>query len=189
MNDVSIIVSRIEEILEKKDSVIIAIDGPCASGKSTLAAELNNRLGGNLFHVDDFFLRPCQRTDERLSEIGGNFDYERLTAEVIEPLRKNEAVLYRPYVCYKGEFGKENLMSHERINIVEGSYSMHPVLGDYADLKIFVSVASEEQYKRLKRRNPEFIDRFVNLWIPKENAYFEAFSIKDRADITVELKK
>ena len=189
MDKISIIIDKIERILAKNDTVIIAIDGPCTSGKSTLAAELNTRLGGNLFHIDDFFLQSCQRTEERLLEIGGNFDYERFTAEVIEPLKKRETVLYRPYICYKGEFGREIPMRCERVNIIEGSYSTHPRLGDYADLKIFVTVSSQEQYERLEKRNPLLIDRFVNQWIPKENAYFEMFSIKDRADITVEMRE
>lgn len=33
---------------------IIAIDGRCAAGKTTLAARLAKELGGDVIHMDDF---------------------------------------------------------------------------------------------------------------------------------------
>ncbi|MEG2389188.1 MAG: shikimate kinase, partial [Clostridia bacterium] len=45
---------------------LIAIDGMCGSGKSTLGQRLAEALGGNLLHMDDFFLTAAQRTPERL---------------------------------------------------------------------------------------------------------------------------
>ena len=44
---------------------IIAIDGRCAAGKTTLAARLAKELGGDVIHMDDFFLQMCIR--DRLS--------------------------------------------------------------------------------------------------------------------------
>ena len=38
---------------------IIAIDGRCAAGKTTLAARLAKELGGDVIHMDDFFLPPA----------------------------------------------------------------------------------------------------------------------------------
>lgn len=63
----------IEEYQQKHTGkqVVIAIDGMCGAGKSTIAQMLHDKLGGNLFHMDDFFLQPYQRTSERLAEIGG----------------------------------------------------------------------------------------------------------------------
>ena len=184
--DVEKIIDAIVNALERKERITVAIDGPCASGKTTLASKLHARLGGNLFKVDDFFLRPCQRTEARLAEIGGNFDYERLLYEVISPLKEGETVNYRPYVCYKGEFGEWISSPPERLNIVEGSYSTHPVLGDYADVRIFVTVSPKEQIRRIEDRDPVLLSRFINEWIPKETAYFEKFGIKDRCDIIFE---
>ena len=49
--------------------------------------------------MDDFFLRPEQRTPERFSEPGGNVDRERFLSEVLLPLRQGEAVDYRRFDC------------------------------------------------------------------------------------------
>ena len=45
--------------------LLIAIDGRCGAGKTTLAQRLQQELGGRVFHMDDFFLRPEQRTAAR----------------------------------------------------------------------------------------------------------------------------
>ena len=68
---------RIDELLEQKNMVIVAIDGPCTSGKTTLAAKLAEIYDCNVFHMDNFFLRPEQRTAQRLSAPGENVDHER----------------------------------------------------------------------------------------------------------------
>ena len=65
--EASIAIARIETLLAERDCVFVAIDGPCTSGKTTFAAMLNRRFGGNVLHMDDFFLRPEQRTPERFA--------------------------------------------------------------------------------------------------------------------------
>ena len=52
------LLARIGELPE---GAILAIDGCCASGKSTLGQRLSQAYGCPLFHMDDFFLRPEQR--------------------------------------------------------------------------------------------------------------------------------
>ena len=49
--------------------------------------------------MDDFFLRPEQRTAQRLAQSGGNVDWERFQAEVLIPLRQGISFSYRPYDC------------------------------------------------------------------------------------------
>lgn len=79
--------------------MLIAIDGRCAAGKTTFATHLQGLWDCNMFHMDDFFLRPSQRTPGRLREPGGNVDYERFLGEVLVPLRKGEPFSYCPYDC------------------------------------------------------------------------------------------
>ena len=71
------VTQQIDALLRDKDFVVVAIDGKCTSGKTTLAARLAEIYDCNVFHMDDFFLRPEQRTPERFAQIGGNVDYER----------------------------------------------------------------------------------------------------------------
>ena len=56
------IIESVMELRSAEKRLIIAIDGRCGAGKTTLAKQLENRMDCTVFHMDDFFLRPEQRT-------------------------------------------------------------------------------------------------------------------------------
>lgn len=93
---VSAVLQAVQALPQGRQPLIVALDGRCASGKTTLAALLLQRTGCSVVHMDHFFLRPEQRTRERLEQPGGNVDYERFLAEVLEPLRAGKDCSYRP---------------------------------------------------------------------------------------------
>ena len=168
---------RIRTLLSgEKLQVIIAIDGRCGSGKTTLAAWLMEQFDGNLFHMDDFYLRREQRTPERLAETGGNVDYERFRKEVTVPLAAGREVLYRRFDCASFSLEEPVLFPLKRLNVVEGSYSMHPYFGEIYDLRVFMTIDPAVQEERIRRRNgEEKLRRFLSKWIPKEEAYFRKY--------------
>lgn len=180
------LIARIKEraaALPEKNPIIIAIDGSCTSGKSTLAEALAREMDCNVFHMDDFFLRPEQRTPERLRETGGNVDYERFRAEVLQPLKTGTPFSYRPFDCGTGSLKAPVAVTPKRISIVEGSYSQHPYFGDVYDLKVFLIISPDVRRQRIMKR-PAFLQkRFFEEWIPMEQRYFEAFSIREQADL------
>lgn len=172
----------IDQILENsdKDTILVAIDGKCASGKTTLGNYLQEIYNCNLFHLDDFFLQQHQRTEERLSQVGGNVDYERFQSEVLKPVAKGEDVTYRLYSCLEGRITEEILIKKHRLNIMEGAYSLHPYFNDPYDVKIFMNIDEKDQIDNIRKRNGEDkLQRFASEWIPKENKYFETFHIAD----------
>ncbi|MDE6594479.1 MAG: uridine kinase [Oscillospiraceae bacterium] len=171
--------------LPKNKPLIIGIDGRCAAGKTTLAADLKAETGCAVFHMDDFFLRPEQRTEERLQTAGENVDHERFLEEVLLPLKSGKnPIVYRHYDCQKQALCGEISMQTAAVNIVEGSYSLHPSLWEFYDLRIFLTVAPEEQMQRIIIRNGrEKAEVFRERWIPLEEKYFSAFDIENRCDI------
>ncbi|MBQ8208139.1 MAG: hypothetical protein IJZ89_05345 [Clostridia bacterium] len=182
-DSLSEIAKIISELSEKREYLIAAIDGRCASGKTTLASSLSEFFDCNVIHMDDFFLRPKQRTAERLNTPGGNIDHERFLDEVFLPLRERRAFSFRPFNCSKQDLGASVYVPLKKINIIEGSYSCHPRLWDHYDLRFFMSVTSEEQMHRIIRRNGgEKAEIFKNKWIPLEEKYFSEFKIEERCD-------
>ena len=123
------LVRRVEELLARQGRVLTAIDGRCGSGKSTLSALLAARWDCTLVHADDFFLRPEQRTPQRLAQPGGNFDRERFEAEVLAPLREGRDALYRPYDCHAGRLKEPVAAPCRPVVLAEGSYTCHPDCG------------------------------------------------------------
>lgn len=184
--NVQAVIERIERVYTERERVFVAIDGPCTSGKTTLATVLQRHFGGNVLHMDDFFLRPERRTPERFAEPGGNVDRERFEDEVLAPLAAGKIVQYRPWDCHTGDFAASHNVEPARLTIVEGSYSMHPALRGYYDLMICLTIDSGEQLRRLEVRNPRMLQRFIDEWIPLENRYFASTETRTAADMIVD---
>ena len=176
---------RIDALLAEKAQVLVAIDGNCTAGKTTLAGILARQYDCNVFHMDDFFLRPEQRTAARYEQIGGNVDYERFMEEVLLPLKTRKEFSYRPFDCGTFTLTDPVCVMPKQLNIIEGTYSHHPYFGDPYDLKIFLTVSPDIQRQRVLER-PEFLHQsFFDAWIPMEHRYFSALQIREQADIVL----
>lgn len=163
---------------------VVAVDGRCASGKSTLAEQLALVTGAGMVHMDDFFLPPELRTEARLKEPGGNVHYERFQKEVLPALSRGEDFSYRCFDCGRMELGEERKVSGNGILVVEGAYSCHPKLGEYMTLRVFSDVENEEQLRRIAARDgQDALETFKQRWIPMEENYFAAYRIREQADM------
>lgn len=180
---------RQEDMSLSKAPLLVAIDGRCGAGKTTLAAQLQRRFGWSVLHMDHFFLRPEQRTEERLRMPGGNIDCERFLEEVLLPLKKGETeVSYRPYDCHRQELTEPVLIKPGAVCLIEGSYSCHPALWDNYDLHIFLTIDAEEQMRRIIGRNgADGAKAFRERWIPLEERYFAAYRIEERCEVRLEM--
>lgn len=177
-------VSRLKREIEhrrgNKKPFLVAIDGGSASGKSTLGAALAEELQATLIHMDDFFLPMEMRTEERFAQPGGNVHWERVRAEVLEPIRQGKKPEYGVFDCSVMAVNKTVRAEVRDVVIVEGAYSLHPMLREYYDLRVLVEVEETLQKERILRRNGEgMLQRFLKEWIPLERAYFEACRVKD----------
>lgn len=192
MNNINNFLPLLSEIDKriKKGSLTLVIEGPCASGKTTLSEMLREKYDCTVFHMDDFFLRPEQRTPERYAEIGGNIDRERFLAEVLVPLKKGETVNYRRFDCSQMNLLEPVEMKPQKLTVIEGVYSMHPAFSGYYDFSVFLDITPELQKERiLKRNTPEKAERFFNEWISLENKYFSGADIKGRCDLCIKIEK
>lgn len=181
---VQTILRSIKQTDPPKRPYIIAIDGRCGAGKSTIAARLAEELNATLFHMDDFFLRPEQRTPERFSTPGENIDHERFLKEILIPLKEGRTITYSPYSCTTQTLLDPITVTPADIVIVEGSYALHPTLRAYYDLRVFLTLFPREQEARIRARNGDAIwPMFKNRWIPMEEAYHIYCEIEKYSDL------
>ncbi len=180
------VLREINRIRQSKDRVLISIDGRCASGKTTLAKKLKEELSCNVIHMDDFFLRPEQRTASRYDEPGGNVDRERFLVKVLLPLKSGSAFSYRPFDCHTMTFREPIPVNPNEIAIIEGTYSCHPELWEFYDLHIFLTTTPEKQFDRLAKRNGAKIQMFREKWIPLEERYFTAYKPDMKCELVFE---
>ncbi len=176
--------AAIDVLLDREPQVLVAIDGNSGAGKSYLAGLLAEIYDCNVFRMDDFFLPTALKTPRRLEEPGGNVHYERFAAEVLQGLESRRPFTYGVFDCRKQAVTHTVKVVPKRLNIIEGSYSMHPAFGQPYHLKVFLRVTGEKQRSRIRTRSGEaLLARFVEEWIPLENRYFQAFGIVERADL------
>lgn len=170
-----------------KDVVLVAVDGPSASGKSSFGKFLNDNFVCNVFHMDDFFLPLEKKTEERLSQPGGNTDYERVEDELIKNILKPENFTFNVYDCHSLSHFESGKVFHKRLNVIEGVYSLHPELSDYFDYKIYLDVSNEKQEARILNRSGEKkLERYKKEWIPLESRYFDTYKIKEQCDVVMD---
>ena len=181
----TIIYKKIESLLKTNKKIVIAVDGMCASGKTTLAQQIKENFGGTVIHADSFFLPPEMRSEERLNEPGGNFHRERFIDEVINNLNK-ERFEYGVFDCAVCEIARTEAVNEKRLVIIEGSYCMHPDLINAYDYKIFTVTSEETQLKRISKRNgATALAVFKSKWIPMENKYFDFFGTREKCDAVI----
>lgn len=177
----------IEQRLMEQRSVIMAIDGRCGSGKTSLSTLISEVFDCNVIHMDEFFLPPDLRTEDRLKEAGGNVHYERFQDEVIAGLLSNEQFEYRIFDCTVMDYEKQaKTVYPKELTIIEGTYSLHPHYASIYDIKVFTSCPYEVQLKRIRNRDgAEMLERFIEEWIPMEEQYFSTFSIPENCDLVL----
>lgn len=179
---------EIDRMSGKQERVTLAIDGPSASGKTTLASSLAQIYDCSVIHMDHFFLPNALRTKARLNEPGGNIDYDRFVHEVVEPLQLGEVFSYGVYDCTEGKIVSRARVANNRLTVIEGVYSMHPKFIDSYSFKVFLQVNKKTQSERILARNGANLhQRFLQEWIPLEYKYFTTHKIAEQADLTLTL--
>ena len=97
---------------------LVVFDGPCGSGKTTLAGLLGEMCGATPIPMDDFFLLPHMRTPERLAQPGGNVHRERFLEEVLSSLPGE--VRWQRFDCGTGSMIPRSLPASD-VMVNEGS--------------------------------------------------------------------
>ena len=167
--------------------LVLALDGRCGSGKTTLAAQLARQFPASIvLHTDDFYLPPAQRVPDWAHIPCANMNLTRLRTEALEPACMGQPVPYRAYSCREGQYLPVQTLPAQPLVILEGSYSHHPVLADCETMRVFLTCSKAEQTRRLRAREGERYANFAARWIPLEEAYFSQYGIEETADFIVD---
>ena len=167
--------------------LVLALDGRCGSGKTTLANGLAAQFTGcTLLRTDDFYLPPARRSPDWAHTPCANMDLTRLRDEALRPAYEGQPVLYRAYSCRAGAYQPVQELAPQPLVILEGSYSHHPLLAGYETLRVFITCSKEAQTHRLQAREGERYANFAARWIPLEEGYFAQYRIEETADLAVD---
>jgi len=170
----------------KGQKTIVAIDGRCGSGKTTLADKIAGIVDAEIIHMDDFFLPAELRSAGRLGEAGGNIHYERFLDEVVAGIRSGEEFKYRKFSCKDMDYAGVAVVKNKPVIIVEGAYSLHPLYDHIYDIRIFCDIDGDEQKRRIiAREGAERYPQFRDKWIPMEELYISKYRIAQKCDFRI----
>ena len=183
------LISSLAAALAQKPTkpLVLALDGRCGSGKTTLADRLTRQFPASIvLHTDDFYLPPAQRIPDWEKTPCANMDLARLREELLRPARAGEPVFYRAYSCREGAYRPGQCIPAQPLSIVEGSYSHHPLLAPYEDFRVFMTCSDAEQTRRLQAREGDRYPDFAARWVPLEEGYFKKYGIEEKADLVID---
>lgn len=176
---------KIQKHLAVRGRLLVTIDGACGGGKSALGEFIQEHLGGNLFHTDDFYLPFERRSPDWKKVPTRNMDLKRLREEVFIPASSGERIVYGAYDPHRRKL-RSIAVAPEALSVVEGSYSQHPVFAAYTDFRIFIKCDGETMRKRLSEREGGDISAYEELWIPLSEQFFREYRVEERADLVLD---
>jgi D,D-heptose 1,7-bisphosphate phosphatase len=171
-------VKRVEQILPKKEKLIVSIGGNSRSGKSTLASALSQSLvkgGKSVFRInlDDWILPKGQR--EKEIDVYSNFQLPKLEQDVKSILSGTEVTIdaYIPHHDRKAA-KKTYAYNNEDVILIEGVVALSSEeLLNLSDIKVFKDISTFMLKARLQR--------FYN-WKEYSKAEFETLYAKREKD-------
>lgn len=175
---------QLDNFLNKqKDKSIIAIEGRCGSGKSTLSELFKDKY--TIIHLDDFFISIKEKSKINIQKYGNiNYKlvYENLSI-IRNALNQNIAkVTIKAFSCEKQEYYEKEIKLKNKV-ILEGTYSSSLYFKEFIDKITFLSVSKETQTERIQKR--ELSNRFFSEWIPLEESYFKENDIISNCDLII----
>ncbi|MXZ78521.1 MAG: uridine kinase [Acidimicrobiia bacterium] len=168
-------------------AIRVGIDGPGASGKSTLAAGLVEALSDAVLVEGDDFYRLELDSNRSEVEIAGLFDLQRLGSQVLIPHSQGREHQYQRYDWETGSLGDWATGASGAPLIVEGVYSTHQMLRDFYDLRIWVTAPRAVRLARgIERDGEEARSKWVDVWMPAEDRYVAEQAPQDHAHLVLD---
>jgi uridine kinase len=168
---------RIDAVVARRATRLIAIDGWGGAGKSRLATELEKRLPSvTVVHTDDF-AGPNQP----------GWDWQRFSHEVLDPLLADRPARFQRYDWNRDQLGEWRQVPTGGTVIVEGISSSRQEVGQVWDLVIWVECSRELRLRRGVERDGEALrGKWETVWMPEEEAYVRTQDPIGRANIVVD---
>ncbi|MDX6319335.1 MAG: hypothetical protein QOD35_2735 [Nocardioidaceae bacterium] len=161
---------------------LVCLDGPSASGKTTLAGAVGAALRR----------RGCRTTTVHMDDLydgwtGLRPDLEpRVLAQVLDPLAQGRAARLQRYDWYAGTFADWVDLPPPDVLVLEGCGSGARAYARYRSLLVWLEAPVRTRLQRwVDRDGPGVVDRRER-WMAAEAAHFAINLTRDNADISLQ---
>jgi uridine kinase len=154
-------------------TLVVAIDGHGAAGKSALAEAVGALLVASLVHVDHFFREAGSTGAAGGSPMAAYYDWQRLRREALGPLRRGERASFRAFDWERnGYLPDPVVVEPAELILVEGVSSTTAALAELVDRTVLVVTPESERVARLHERIADAV--WDDAWLTAERGYFAA---------------
>jgi uridine kinase len=155
-------------------TIVISIDGPAGSGKTTLAQEIADRLDEvKVIHMDDLY-RGWENTLTH--------DLSDLLVEILKCLENEEQVRFNPFDWSSGMLGPVVKFPAPKYLILEGVGSGQSAIRQKIATLIWIEVPIRIGLERVLDRDGLEIAPYMDEFIRTQSRHFEEEDTKKRAD-------
>lgn len=159
------------------ESIVITIDGPAGSGKTTLAKELSSVLDScYTVHMDDLY----EGWDSTLNL--------KLTAKlktILSNVKNENRIRFTPFDWLESKFGSQVDVAAPKYLIIEGVGSGQSSVREFVSLSLWIEVSPDLGLERVIKRDGPLVAEFMPAFIVAQNAHFEKEATKKSADYRV----
>lgn len=179
-HEVKPILAEISKILSINASpILIAIDGPAGSGKTSLANQLASNLkSATTIHMDDLYNGWEDALTATLTR--------HLEEWVLDPLTLHQSVKYQKFDWNTGEYGPTVEVRNVELLILEGVGAAQAKIRQQADLTIWIEVGAQIGLARVLNRDGAQILPYMLKWQERESAHFIKDQTKENCQIFID---
>jgi uridine kinase len=171
-------------INNQKDKSIIAIEGRCGSGKTSLSNMFTDKY--TVIRMDDFFIEKAKQTKETAYSPYGNVNYinvYNLLKDINYAFNNDiKELTFKAFDCSSQTYYDKTIEITNKI-ILEGTYSSSPYFKKYIDKLCFLNINKQTQHERISQRALAL--KFFNEWIPIEENYFKQYDVLSICDLII----
>jgi hypothetical protein len=145
------LVARLHAHPRRRLTLLVGVDGPPGSGKTTLACALANLDPGiERVEMEDFRLGA---QGPPADEVAPLLDWRRMRSQVLLPLSRDIPGRYQPWRPEAGRLDPWRELQVGGIVVVEGRYALIKQLVTFYDFRIWVDAPPEVRRARLASRD------------------------------------
>lgn len=161
----------LSRVPRRRATLLVGIDAAGGAGKSTVALTLADKI----VTTDDFIVAPWEW-----------YDLERLRAEVLDPLLRDEPARYRRRGWSDGELKEWHVVEPGGVVVVEGVAALDVRLRDAYDHRIWVETPREICFSHGLERDGDEALPLWQAWSEKEHRYWAEQKPRDVAHVVVD---
>lgn len=192
--------AAIDKLGSARARVLVGIDGPDGSGKTTLADNLAESLTGPVLRASiDGFHNPTELRRRRgdLSPEGyyrDSFDHQSLLDDLLDPFATGQGeVLVRRYDWRTGAGPLSTEVPEQATLLFDGVFLLRPELRNVWHLTVYLRVGPEESLRRALERDlhlfgsdEEVRKRYLARYLPGQALYQNESDPEGRAHVVVD---